>query len=143
LILAAGKGVSIGATPSCRTASPPSVAAALHRADAGLLEAWACAHRHHVGFRAPRFAHIAVAGVSRRPAARDVLRERRLAGPNGLSVLAARSFVTGRTLLVMADQIAAPALVREIASQPAAATAACWASIAICRACSTSTTPPR
>src|SRR5262252_6293190 len=42
-------------------------------------------------------------------------------GPNGLSVLAARAFVTERTLLVMADQIAAPALVRELAALPAAA----------------------
>jgi 2-aminoethylphosphonate-pyruvate transaminase len=40
-------------------------------------------------------------------------------GPNGLSVLAARSFVTERTLLVMADQIAAPALVHELAALPA------------------------
>ena len=39
-------------------------------------------------------------------------------GPNGLSVLAARPFITERTLLVMADQIAAPALVRELASLP-------------------------
>ena len=38
--------------------------------------------------------------------------------PNGLSVLAARSFVTERTLLVMSDQIAAPHLVREMAQQP-------------------------
>jgi 2-aminoethylphosphonate-pyruvate transaminase len=42
-------------------------------------------------------------------------------GPNGLSVLAARPFVTERTLLVMADQIAAPALVRELCVLPAAA----------------------
>ena len=42
-------------------------------------------------------------------------------GPNGLSVLAARAFVTERTLLVMADQIAAPALVREMCALPAAA----------------------
>ncbi len=42
-------------------------------------------------------------------------------GPNGLSVLAARAFVTERTLLVMADQIAAPALVRELCALPAAA----------------------
>src|SRR5580692_4695705 len=42
-------------------------------------------------------------------------------GPNGLSVLAARRFVTERTLLVMADQIAAPALVRELCALPAAA----------------------
>jgi len=41
-------------------------------------------------------------------------------GPNGLSVLAARPFVTERTLLVMADQIAAPALVREMCALPAA-----------------------
>ncbi len=34
--------------------------------------------------------------------------------PNGLSVLAARTFITTRTLLVMADQIAAPHLVREM-----------------------------
>ena len=38
--------------------------------------------------------------------------------PNGLSVLAARKFLTERTLLVMADQIAAPHLVREMAQQP-------------------------
>jgi len=38
--------------------------------------------------------------------------------PNGLSVLAARNFVTERTLLVMSDQIAAPHLVREMAQQP-------------------------
>jgi len=40
--------------------------------------------------------------------------------PNGLSVLAARSFVTERTLLVMADQIAAPHLVRDMAKLPSA-----------------------
>jgi 2-aminoethylphosphonate-pyruvate transaminase len=39
--------------------------------------------------------------------------------PNGLSVLAARSFIVERTLLVMADQIAAPALVRELVALPA------------------------
>ena len=38
--------------------------------------------------------------------------------PNGLSVLAARKFITERTLLVMADQIAAPHLVREMAGLP-------------------------
>jgi 2-aminoethylphosphonate-pyruvate transaminase len=40
--------------------------------------------------------------------------------PNGLSVLAARAFVTERTLLVMADQIVAPGLVRELVAAPAA-----------------------
>jgi 1L-myo-inositol 1-phosphate cytidylyltransferase len=38
--------------------------------------------------------------------------------PNGLSVLAARKFVSERTLLVMADQIAAPRLVREMVELP-------------------------
>ncbi len=39
--------------------------------------------------------------------------------PNGLSVLAARSFVTEPTLLLMADQIAAPGLVERLAVRPA------------------------
>jgi 2-aminoethylphosphonate aminotransferase len=38
--------------------------------------------------------------------------------PNGLSVLAARKFITERTLLVMSDQIAAPHLVRDMAQEP-------------------------
>ena len=38
--------------------------------------------------------------------------------PNGLSVRAARDFVTERCLLVMADQIAAPALVADLARAP-------------------------
>ncbi|HXI55992.1 MAG TPA: aminotransferase class V-fold PLP-dependent enzyme [Polyangia bacterium] len=39
--------------------------------------------------------------------------------PNGLSVQAARDFIVERTLLVMADQIAAPALLRELSDLPA------------------------
>jgi 2-aminoethylphosphonate-pyruvate transaminase len=39
-------------------------------------------------------------------------------GPNGLSVLAARSFVTEPVLLIMADQIAAPSLVERLAVRP-------------------------
>lgn len=39
--------------------------------------------------------------------------------PNGLSVLAAQRFITERTLLVMADQIAAPHLLTDFARQPA------------------------
>jgi 2-aminoethylphosphonate-pyruvate transaminase len=39
--------------------------------------------------------------------------------PNGLSVRAARPFLTERTLLLMADQIVAPALLRELAAVPA------------------------
>ncbi len=38
--------------------------------------------------------------------------------PNGLSVQVARAFLTERTLLVMADQIAAPALLRELCALP-------------------------
>jgi len=40
-------------------------------------------------------------------------------GPNGLSVLAARRFVTERTLLLMADQVATPRLVADLARLPA------------------------
>ncbi|MES1157711.1 MAG: aminotransferase class V-fold PLP-dependent enzyme [Haliangium ochraceum] len=39
--------------------------------------------------------------------------------PNGLSVQAARPFITEATLLVMADQIAAPSLVAELVREPA------------------------
>jgi 2-aminoethylphosphonate-pyruvate transaminase len=39
--------------------------------------------------------------------------------PNGLSVLAARRFVTERTLVLMADQIATPQLVADLARLPA------------------------
>ncbi len=39
-------------------------------------------------------------------------------GPNGLSVVAARRFVDDRTLLLMADQIAAPHLISELARLP-------------------------
>ena len=38
--------------------------------------------------------------------------------PNGLSVLAARRFITEPTLLLMADQVAAPALIQRFASLP-------------------------
>lgn len=38
--------------------------------------------------------------------------------PNGASVLAARKFISERTLLVMSDQVAAPHLVHEMAQQP-------------------------
>ena len=41
--------------------------------------------------------------------------------PNGLSVQAARPFLTERTLLVMADQIAAPALLHELVTLPSPA----------------------
>jgi 2-aminoethylphosphonate-pyruvate transaminase len=41
--------------------------------------------------------------------------------PNGLSVLAARAFLTERTLLLMSDQIAAPALLRALVRGPAGA----------------------
>jgi choline kinase len=39
-------------------------------------------------------------------------------GPTACRCLAARKFITERTLLVMSDQIAAPHLVREMAQQP-------------------------
>src|SRR5262249_51671990 len=123
LILAAGKAISIGdpALPNCLTAV--GRCSVLERTLA-LLESMGVARIGiTIGF--------AGAAVRKHVAASTVLSaatKRRVTffenpdwqGPNGLSVLAARAFVTERTLLLMADQIAAPALVREIASHPAA-----------------------
>ncbi|HTA18982.1 MAG TPA: aminotransferase class V-fold PLP-dependent enzyme, partial [Polyangia bacterium] len=66
--------------------------------------------------------HVAASSVVRATFKRDItfFENARFEKPNGLSVLAARAFVTERTLLVMADQIAAPGLVRELVALPAA-----------------------
>ena len=127
LILAAGKGVSIGGRaelPNCLTTVGRC---SVHRADAGAARgAWASrADRHHGRLRGRRRspAHRRVDGaVARRPSGASTFFENAdWHGPNGLSVLAARSFVTERTLLVMADQIAAPgAGARDVRRMPAA-----------------------
>ncbi|HEY6477843.1 MAG TPA: aminotransferase class V-fold PLP-dependent enzyme [Polyangia bacterium] len=123
LILAAGKGLPIGedGDPNCLAAvgGPSLLERTLALLDAvgiqkiGITVGYGgAAIRRHV------------ARSARLPAAL----QRRIAffenaewdGPNGLSVLTARAFVTERTLLVMADQIAAPELVREMCALPAA-----------------------
>ncbi len=117
LILAAGKGVNIGDPdlPNCLT--PVGGRPLLDRTLA-LLDA--------VGIQKIGIV-VGYAGAAiRRHLADDVKAGRRVTffenaewdGPNGLSVLAARAFVTERTLLVMSDQIAAPALLRELCALP-------------------------
>ena len=66
--------------------------------------------------------HVAASSVVRAAFKRDItfFDNAQFEKPNGLSVLAARAFVTERTLLVMADQIVAPGLVRELVALPAA-----------------------
>lgn len=70
-----------------------------------------------VGFDGTRVRREVEAARRAEPSLPDVVffDNPRWAEPNGLSVLAARKFVTERMLLVMADQIAAPHLVREMA----------------------------
>lgn len=124
LILAAGKGIPIGedGVPNCLAAvGGPSL---LERT-LGLLEAIGIQKiALTVGYNGGAIRRH-VAGSARLGAAlkrRIVFFENaEWDGPNGLSVLAARAFVTERTLLVMADQIAAPALLRELCALPAAA----------------------
>jgi 2-aminoethylphosphonate-pyruvate transaminase len=123
LILAAGKGHSIGDPESPNCLASVGQCSVIERT-LGLLESMGIAR---VGITLG----FAGATLRRHVAASTVLSaatKRRITffenpdwqGPNGLSVLAARSFVSERTLLLMADQIAAPALVREIASHAVA-----------------------
>ncbi len=123
LILAAGRGIAIGedGVPNCLAAVG---GASLLERTLGLLEAIGiqkigltlgydgAAIRRHVAGSARLGAALKRRIVFFENAEWD--------GPNGLSVLAARAFVTERTLLVMADQIAAPALLRELCALPAA-----------------------
>ena len=123
LILAAGKGISIGdpAVPNCLTTVGRC---SLLERTLGLLESLGVGRiAISVGFEGAAIRQFvassgALAAATRRRV--TFFDNERWQGPNGLSVLAARAFVTERTLLVMADQIAAPALVRELASLPPA-----------------------
>src|SRR5580692_3568238 len=124
LILAAGKGIPIGeeGVPNCLASVGGS---SLLERTLGLLDA--------IGIQKIGLTVGYNGGAIRRHLAGSVrlgaALKRRIVffenaewdGPNGLSVLAARAFVTERTLLVMADQIAAPALLRELCALPAAA----------------------
>ncbi|HEY4395647.1 MAG TPA: aminotransferase class V-fold PLP-dependent enzyme [Polyangia bacterium] len=123
LILAAGKGIPIGedGVPNCLAAvgGQSLLERTLLRLDAigiqrlGITVGYGgAAVRRHIA-RSARLEALQRRITFYENAAWD--------GPNGLSVLAARSFVTERTLLVMADQIAAPALVHDMCTLPAAA----------------------
>jgi 2-aminoethylphosphonate-pyruvate transaminase len=123
LILAAGKGIPIGedGVPNCLGAvgGPSLLERTLALLDAVGIQKIAIT----VGYSGAAIRRH-LARSTRLPAAL----QRRITffenaewdGPNGLSVLAARAFVTERTLLMMADQIAAPALLREMCALPAA-----------------------
>ena len=115
LILAAGEGVAIGESgvPNClaTVGGRPLLDRTLGLLDAvgiqkiGIVVGYAgAAIRRHVAATGRRITFFENAEWD---------------GPNGLSVLAARAFVTERTLLVMADQIQAPALVAELCALPA------------------------
>jgi len=121
LILAAGKGIALGEEPgpNCLTAVGGVM---LIERTLAVLEA--------IGIR-----EIAITTGWRAPELRDAIADSTRITPsikrsityfdnphwdkpNGLSVQAARAFLTERTLLVMADQIAAPALLREVVALP-------------------------
>src|SRR5450432_535405 len=123
LILAAGKGVKVGdhAGPNCL--ATVGRCTLIERT----LELLAAAGVQKVGIvigyeGALVRKHVASSSVVRGAFKREIswFENPAFAKPNGLSVLAARAFVTERTLLVMADQIVAPALVRELVAAPAA-----------------------
>jgi 2-aminoethylphosphonate-pyruvate transaminase len=131
LVLAAGKGVSIGdpETPNCLAVVGRCT---LLERTLSLLDALGVQRiAITVGFQGDAIRrHVAGSTVL------DAALKRRITffdnprwdGPNGLSVLAARPFFAERpgerTLLVMADQIAAPALVREMVQLGASGAAA-------------------
>ena len=115
LILAAGRGERIGdpETPNClaRVGNSTLIDRTLRvLARAGIRKIGIV-----LGWQGGRLRAALEAGRGERAAAGlddlEVFDNPEWDGPNGLSVRAARSFVTERTLLVMADQIAAPSLV--------------------------------
>jgi 2-aminoethylphosphonate-pyruvate transaminase len=120
LILAAGKGVSIGGDAELSNCLTTVGRCSVIERTLELLEDLGVARIGiTVGFAGAEVRrHITASSVLSAATKRRVtfFENDDWQGPNGLSVLAARSFVTERTLLLMADQIAAPGLVREIAS---------------------------
>jgi 2-aminoethylphosphonate-pyruvate transaminase len=119
LILAAGRGIRIGdhAGPNCLT---PVGRCTLIERMLQLLDSIGIQKvAITVGWKGAELRHgIATSTELRAGLKRElaVFENPHWEGPNGLSVLAARSFVTERTLLLMADQIAAPGLLRELVS---------------------------
>ena len=116
LILAAGEGVAIGdsGVPNCLATVGGQT---LLDRTLGLLEAVGIQKVGIVVGYAGAAIRRHVAAAGRRV---TFFENAEWDGPNGLSVLAARAFVTERTLLVMADQIQAPALLAELCALPAA-----------------------
>jgi 2-aminoethylphosphonate-pyruvate transaminase len=123
LILAAGRGIAVGepTVPNClaRIGELTLIERTLGLLDSVGVQKVAIvlgfggdAIRDHVG----RSAHLSPATKRRLTFFENPAWD----GPNGLSVLAARQFVSERTLLVMSDQIAAPEIVRELVALPAA-----------------------
>src|SRR5262245_25799195 len=123
LILAAGKGLKVGdhAGPNCLATlgrctlieRTLQVLESLGIQKVGIV----------VGYEGALLRkHVAASSVVPGAFKRNItfFENERFERPNGLSVLAARAFVTERTLLVMADQIVAPGLVRELVAAPAA-----------------------
>ncbi|HEV3032286.1 MAG TPA: NTP transferase domain-containing protein, partial [Polyangia bacterium] len=123
LILAAGKGVKIGdhAGPNCL--ATVGRCTLLERTlqmleSVGVQKVGIVVGHEDVLLRK----HVAASSVVRPAFKRQItyFDNPAFERPNGLSALAARAFVTERTLLVMADQIVAPGLVRELVAVPAA-----------------------
>src|ERR1700690_929562 len=123
LILAAGRGVSIGedGVPNCLT--QVGSVSLLERTITLLLGVGIQQLAVTVGYGGAAVRrHVATSTRLPSGAKRRVtfFENPDWQGPNGLSVLSAQSFVTERTLLVLSDQIAAPALLRELGALPAA-----------------------
>jgi len=119
LILAAGRGVRIGdpETPNCLTALGPvtlieRTLRVLH--GAGIRQVAVT-----VGWQGHLLRPVVTAAAAKLGLDLTVFDNTGWEDPNGLSAQVARPFVTERTLLVMADQIAAPSLVAELCRLPA------------------------
>jgi 2-aminoethylphosphonate-pyruvate transaminase len=123
LILAAGKGERVGdhAGPNCL--APVGRCSLIERTLEVLANLGIQKIAITVGWQGDELRRRIAASPVIRPALKRQISyfdNPRWDKPNGLSVQAARSFITERTLLVMADQIAAPSLLRELVSAPAA-----------------------
>ncbi|HET6148737.1 MAG TPA: aminotransferase class V-fold PLP-dependent enzyme [Polyangia bacterium] len=124
LILAAGKGIAVGDHPGPNSLATVGGTTLIERTLA-LLDALGMRQiAITVGWRGDELRRAIGESTRLAPALKRKLtffENPSWDRPNGLSVQAARPFLTERTLLVMADQIAAPALLRDLIATPAAA----------------------
>ena len=120
LILAAGRGVHIGDpdTPNCLTRLGPVML--IERTLRVLHGAGVRQVAITLGWQSQLIRQAIAAPAAKLGLTVTFFDNADWEGPNGLSVQVAREFVTERTLLVMADQIAAPALVQQLCRLPAA-----------------------